>query len=77
MTGLVRGTPEFERAVLKEKVNRCMQMQDVPSCTECPRFEYCDLRLAYWRCAALGPEYSHVVDEESLEETDPDFPEEG
>jgi hypothetical protein len=56
LQGFVKGTPEFEREMTREKVNRCMQMQDVASCTECPRFVDCRIRLAHWRDVALGPE---------------------
>lgn len=56
LQGFVRGTPAFDQELRREKVNRCMQMQDVQSCTECARFVDCEIRLAYWRDVALGPE---------------------
>jgi hypothetical protein len=56
LQGFVKGTSEFEVELRREKVNRCMQMQDVQSCTDCAVFVDCSIRLAYWRDVALGPE---------------------
>lgn len=76
MQGLKRDSQEFERALIREKVNRCMLVQGVASCTECARFTDCDLRLAYWRDRTLGPEYAHEVDEDAVGSSGGDLPEE-
>ena len=76
MQGLKKGSPAFNRALRKEKVSRCMQMQDVPSCTECPRFTDCDLRLAYWRDMTLGPEYADDVADGNMGLPNADLPDE-
>ena len=64
MQGFERGTPEFASELRREQVIRCMANQEVSSCTECTLFTYCNIRLAYWRDKALGPEY---VDEDNAE----------
>jgi len=77
LLGFTPGTPEFDRELRKEQVNRCMEIQEVPSCTECARFTYCNLRLAYWRDIALGPEHVNEVDAKHVEGSEEDLPEEG
>jgi hypothetical protein len=48
------GTPEYEAELRRLKVSKCMEMQDVESCTGCIRFGDCELRIAYWRDLQFG-----------------------
>jgi hypothetical protein len=76
LQGLVKGTKAYNVELRKEKVARCMQMQDVQSCTECARFVDCDIRLAYWRDVALGPESANEQTTNTMETPEGDIDEE-
>ena len=70
LQGFVKGTQAYNVELRKEKVTRCMQMQDVSSCTECARFVDCAIRLAYWRDVALGPESTNEQIANTVEEAE-------
>lgn len=76
LQGFVKGTKAYDFQLRKEKVAKCMQMQDVSSCTECERFVDCSLRLAYWRDVALGPESTDEQTSSTVETPEGDTEEE-
>ena len=47
LEGYVPGTPKYEQELRRLKVEQCQQMQSVGECSACPRYEFCDLRVAY------------------------------
>ena len=47
-------TPEYEIELRRLKVLKCQEMQNVVSCTDCPRFHDCELRISHWQDIYLG-----------------------
>jgi hypothetical protein len=40
--GLEEGTPAYERRLLLLRVDKCVELQGVASCSECKAFEHCE-----------------------------------
>lgn len=53
--GLAVGTPQFEFRVLTLKVEKCMDMQGVPQCSDCRAFLGCELTKEHQRWQKYGP----------------------
>ena len=45
--GYQPGTPTFQSALLARKVTACQVMQNVTTCRDCGRFDYCETAKAY------------------------------
>ena len=48
LEGHAPGTPAYDRKLRKLKVEQCKQMQGAGNCSDCAKFEFCDLRKEHW-----------------------------
>lgn len=47
LEGYTSGTPEYDRELTHLKVEQCLRMQGVGTCSECGIYEHCELRVAH------------------------------
>jgi hypothetical protein len=53
--GLTPGTPAFEFRLLALRVEKCMELQHVSSCSACRAYFGCELTREHQRWSKFGP----------------------